>query len=216
MIRRKYFATFVAAVLGMGVLFAQTAKYTELLNKAKAYEGKKEWCYALGYYYDAMAEDPENAEEALTRYTAIADAIKEGKPGFGDYNEFTQHDDWIPLLKNAEKYWTEFCPRYYTFSEIKKENVDFKTRKASYSISVKSNWSAKYHKIQGLIEGGYKTAYRSDWIDMPENWPSPSVFSSTGGALQNGAALYIDGTSAYPAFCLGNGNYGFYDLKFSI
>ena len=219
MIRRKYFATFVAAVLGMGALFAQTAKYTELLNKAKAYEEKKEWCYALGYYYDAMAEDPENAEEALTRYTAIVDAIKEGKPGPGDYNEFTLHDSWIPLLQNTEKYWTEFCPEYFTFSEIKKGDVDFKTRTASYSISIKGNSSAKHNEIQGLIEGGYKTAYRSDWTDLPENWPGTSIFSASGGAMQKGAALYIYGTWASPAFYIGNGNYsryGLYDLKFSI
>src|SRR5574344_2000882 len=216
MIRRKWFAALVAAVLGMGALFAQTAKYTELLNKAKAYENKKEWCYALGYYYDAMAEDPENAEEAATHYTAICDAIKAGKPGLGEYNEFTLHDSWIPLLQNTEKYWTEFCPEYFTFGEIQKGAVDFKTRTASYSISIKSNPSAKYNEIKGLIKDGYKTAYRSDWTDLPENWPGTSIFPASGGAMQKGAALYISGSSAYPAFCSGKGNYGLYDLKFSI
>src|SRR5574344_1994915 len=200
MIRRKYFAALVAAVLGMGALFAQTAKYTELLNKAKAYEDKKEWCYALGYYYDAMVEDTADAEEAVTRYTAIRDAIKAGKTGLGDYNELTLHDSWIPLLQNTEKYWTEFCPEYFTFSEIQKGAVDFKTRTASYSISIKSNSSAKYNAIQGLIKDGYKKAYRSDWTDMPQNWPGTSIFPVSGGAMQKGAALYISGSSASPAF----------------
>jgi formylglycine-generating enzyme required for sulfatase activity len=222
MIQRKLCAALVVAVLGMGALFAQTAKYTELLNKAKTYEDKKELCYALGYYYDAMAEDPENAEEAATHYTAICDAIKAGKPGLGDYNEFTQHDDWIPLLQNTEKYWTEFCPEYFTFSEIKKGDVDFKTRTASYSISIKGNSSAKYNEIQGLIEGGYKTAYRSDWNDMPENWPGTSVFSSAGGALQNGAALFISENGVYPAWNFARQEhydepgYRLYNLQFSI
>src|SRR5574344_1093186 len=222
MIRRKYFATFVAAVLGMGALFAQTAKYTELLNKAKAYEDKKELCYALGYYYDAMAEDPENAEEAATHYTAICDAIKAGKPGLGEYNEFTLHDSWIPLLQNTEKYWTEFCPEYFTFSEIKKDAVDFKTRTASYSISITGHESAKYSEIQGLISNGYQKAYRSDWTDMPEKWPSSSVFSSAGGALQNGAALFISENDVYPAWNFvrqkhyDDPKYKLYDLQFSI
>src|SRR5574344_1130723 len=223
MIRRKYFATFVAAVLGMGALFAQTAKYTELLNKAKAYEDKKEWCYALGYYYDAMAEDPENAEEAATHYTAICDAIKAGKPGLGEYNEFTLHDSWIPLLQSTAQSWTDFCPKYFTFSEIKKGAVDCKTRTASYSMSIKGNSSAKYNEIQGLIKDGYKTAYRSDWTDMPQNWPGTSVFPASGGALKKDAALFISGDGVYPAWNYSRRNsyydesgYGLYDLKFSI
>ena len=196
-------------------LFAQTAKYTELLNKATKYENKKEWCYALGYYYDAIAEDPENSEKALTQYTAITDAIKEGKPGPGDYNEFTLHDSWIPFLQNTEKYWTEFFPRYFTFSEIKKGAVDYETHKASYSVSIKSNLSAKYKEIQKLIEEGYKTAYRSDWTNLPENWPETSIFSTAGGAMQKGAALFI-GDRAVPAFYFKTSDYGLYDLNFSI
>lgn len=222
MIRRKLCATLVFAMLGMGAMFAQSAKYTELLTKAKAYEDKKEWCYALGYYYDAIAEDPTNAEEAVTHYTAICDAIKAGKPGLGEYNEFTLHDSWIPLLQNTEKYWTEFCPKYFTFSEIKKGAVDFKTRTASYSISIKGNSSVKYNEIQGLIEDGYKTAYRSDWTDMPQNWPEISIFSSATDALQNSTALIIGEDSVYPAWNFSNrqyyneSRYGLYELKFNI
>src|SRR5574344_165651 len=197
-------------------LFAQTAKYTELFNKAKAYEEKKEWCYALGYYYDALLEDPANADEAAEQYQTIRDAIREGKPGPGEYDDFTVHDSWILRLQNSEKYRTEFCPKYFTFGSMEKGKLDYKTHTASYSIPVKSNWSAKYNEIQGLVKDGYKTAYRSDWTDLPENWPGTSIFPASGGAMQKGAALYISGSSAYPAFCSGTGNYGLYDLKFSI
>ncbi len=222
MIRRKWCAVLVAAVMGTGALSSQTAKYTELLNKAKAYEDKKEWCYALGYYYDAMVEDPANADEVLSRYTAIADAIKSGKPGPGDYNEFTLHDSWIPLLQNTEKYWTEFCPEYFMFDNIEKGPVDFQTRTARYFVSISSHASAKYSEIQGLIEAGYKNAYRPDWTDMPKNWPNRSVLSSAAGALQNGIALFINGDSVYPAWhyikrqYYSESEYGLYDLKFSI
>src|SRR5574344_1069709 len=221
MIRRKLMVTVVLSLL-VTTLFAQTAKYTELLTKAKAYEDRKEWCYALGSYYDAIVEDPANAEEAVAQYTAIADALKEEKPGLGDYNVFTQHDSWISLLQNTEKYWTEFCPEYFTFSEIKKDAVDFKTRTASYSISITGHESAKYSEIQGLISNGYQKAYRSDWTDMPEKWPSSSVFSSAGGALQNGAALFISENDVYPAWNFvrqkhyDDPKYKLYDLQFSI
>ena len=223
MIRRKLCVALVVAVLGMGALFAQTAKYTELLNKAKAYEEKKEWCYALGYYYDAMAEGPNDVGEALARYTAIAGAIKEGKPGPGDYNVFTQHDSWISLLQNTEKYWTEFCPKYFTFGAIQAGTVDYKTRTASYSISITGHESEKYSEIQGLIRTGYQKAYRSDWTDMPEEWPSSSVFSSADGALQKDAALVISEDGVYPAWNYSRRNsyydepwYGLYTLQLSI
>ena len=35
-------------------LFAQSAEYNELLKKAKDYESKKQYVYALGTYWDAM------------------------------------------------------------------------------------------------------------------------------------------------------------------
>ena len=203
-------------------LFAQTAKYTELFNKAKAYEEKKEWCYALGYYYDAILEDPANADEAAEQYQTIRDAIREGKPGPGEYDDFTMHDSWILLLQNAEKYWTEFCPKYFTFGSMEKGKLDYKTHTASYSIPVKSNWSAKYNEIQGLVKDGYKTAYRSDWTDLPENWPANSIFPASGGAKQKGAALYIGGDGFCPAWNYSRrdyyeeSGYGLYDLKFSI
>src|SRR5574344_1421585 len=202
MIRRKWFAALVAAVMGMGTLFAQTAKYTELLNKAKAYEDKKEWCYALGYYYDAMVEDTADAEEAATHYTAIRDAIKEGKPGPGEYDEFALHDNWILLLQNTEKYWTEFCPKYFTFREIEKGDVDFENHTASYSISMKSHFTNKFYSINECVEEGYKKAYRNDWKGMDRDWPCVSIYKASENGRQNGAAIYwfCDAKFAFPSW----------------
>src|SRR5574344_2134432 len=79
--------------------------YESLLVKAKEYENKREWCYALCYYYDAITMKPENSDEVQERYSAIFNAIKDGNPGLGSFNEFHIHDSWILLLQNTEKYW---------------------------------------------------------------------------------------------------------------
>ena len=36
--------------------------YDELLSKGKDFESKKQYVYALGYYYDAMQEDDTSTE----------------------------------------------------------------------------------------------------------------------------------------------------------
>ena len=84
-------------VLLLSPLFAKT--YSEYLAEAKKYESQKQWCYALGSYYDAMGTDelPEKKVEAYERYTALADTIKAGNPGFGKFDKFTIYYEWKKL-----------------------------------------------------------------------------------------------------------------------
>lgn len=233
--KRVVSIAFVMMCVTSVALFAQTSEYTTLLNKAKEYESKKEYVYALGFYYDAMACDAENAQEAYDRYIQIYKAIKEGKPGLGKFNEFEMHDSWFALLRNAEKYWTEYPPYAVVFSEMKKGDVDFATRTATYTIDISLKNNQKYASIMdNCLLFGFRKSYRKDWsVDIPETWPVSSVNKSTSNKyLQDGAALYVSDNKTYNAWkatqhggvlkstFLGMSwtgeEFNLYDLKFAI
>jgi formylglycine-generating enzyme len=224
MIHRKIIFLILPILFITDIIFAQTIKETEeykyLLNKGKLYQEKKEWCYALGYYYDAitkMANDPVQAEEAFTCYCTIANSVQSGKPGLGIFDEFSLHDNWMFLLQNAEKYWTEFCPCSFVFNDLEKGAVNFKNRTATYELDVQTRATKKYIAIMNnLIIEGLKKAYRFDWTDIPTNWPEVSVYTTVESAMQNKSALFIDDTAAYCAWNVQTGIYDLYGFYFTI
>ena len=69
----KRIISIVVILFTLTSLFAQNAKYNELLEKARSYESKNEWAYALGYYADAITADPVNAVEAAEKFKSISD-----------------------------------------------------------------------------------------------------------------------------------------------
>ena len=44
------------------------------------------------YYWDSMEANPENSEEAVGLYFKLADTIRSGKPGYGEFDEFDMFD----------------------------------------------------------------------------------------------------------------------------
>ena len=112
---KKLIVASVAFATTMG-LFAQNTDYKALLAKAKEYEDKKQFVYALGTYYDAVAAEPNEAsKEAQDAFNTLSDSIKDGKPGFGEFDEFEIYDNWLAFCKEYEKYWTEYSPRAITY-----------------------------------------------------------------------------------------------------
>ena len=111
--KKKIFIFLIMVVSAF--LYAET--YEELLKKAEQYEAKKEWFYALGSYYDAIkiANDSDTARQ---KFGQLSDCIKNGNPGYGSFNDFTLHDEWVNLIKNAEKYFTETFPYSITFDSL--------------------------------------------------------------------------------------------------
>ena len=147
--------------------------YEEWLAKAKEYESQKRWCSALGAYYDAMGIDipPENKTEAYNGFVALESAILKGNPGFGTFNEFTLHDEWKNLLADADEYTKEIFPYEITIGELVRGDLDYTTQTASYSAILSYRLSNRYNNIIEILGSGYKRAYKSDWTDLPQNWP---------------------------------------------
>jgi len=152
-----------------------------LVMKAKQYEANKKYAFALGTYYDAVVADPEESEEAYDSFQKLSYEIMAGRPGFGNFNEFTLYDNWVLFLKDAEAYWTVNCPYAFSFSELKKENVDFEKRTADYSCEVQCDYSEKYKAIvQNIIMSGIKMALTDSWAELKE-WPMKSAFTPKDG-----------------------------------
>ncbi|MBO6219948.1 MAG: hypothetical protein J6N81_10360 [Treponema sp.] len=218
--------------------------YKNLVDKAKSYETKKEFAYALYWYKQADDElfskiDLEGKEKLLSelfseykakrndiitaakisfygngndnqykkielknvktagqaagKYDELKSLIEAGNPGKGEFNEFALYDEWKNLLMNAEKFGTEYGRYTFTISQLKKGELDYKTKTATYTCEIKKQVSDVYESIISVIKAGYKKAYKSDWKDLPspKDWPLFSVsgiFSNKD--FVNGVAVY--------------------------
>ena len=148
--------------------------YEEWLAKAKEYESQKKWCSALGAYYDAMEKnlEPEVKTEASDAFATLKNAILVGNPGLGTFNEFTLHDEWKNLLSDAQSYLSSIFPYEVIIGELIRGDLDYETKTASYSAAISYKISKRYDEVVRPITTGYKKIYKSDWIDLPESWPS--------------------------------------------
>ena len=165
------------------------------LEKAKSYEQQKQWAYALNSYFQVLFLDidPFAQEEAAEKYLSLADSIKSGNPGIGNFNEFALHDEWKKLLMNAEKFGTEYGRYYFSIGKLEKKGLDYATKTATYSSKITISDSLIYQKVIEVIQAGYKAAWKKDWTDLPkpDYWPNYSVTgSSQGGNFANGVAIY--------------------------
>ena len=143
--------------------------------EAKAYEAQGRYCYALGKYYDYLSSDvpAEDKLEAVDAYNKLKDTIESGNPGYGTFDEFQMHDQWIKLLIDADKY--ERTHDFYHVSRIndlQKGSLDYQTKTASYSCSIELFFdSRRYDNVVSVIYNGLREAKKSDWNDIrvPEN-----------------------------------------------
>ena len=174
---------------------ATEAEYRELFNKAKEYEEKGQIFYALAYYLDALMVPNAANEEAEERFTSIGWLLTwDGLPGVTSKDQFALYNDWISLLEDAEKYWTEYPP--FTFSyRLTQGDLNYENQTASYNLYVDVKYTYKYEllMIDQLIPA-LRRARRNDWKKIPEDWPLRSIHQegNTGKHLVNGAALLED------------------------
>ena len=187
---KRIFIFLLVLVCGSSI-FAQG--YTDFFNKGKQYETKKQWCFALGAYYDALctSEAPELKSEALERYNTLCELIRQGNPGVGKFNQFTIHDEWKKLLIDAEKFGNTFSRYEITVGKLVQGDLDYLTKTASYSAKIDYKTGTRYEHTIGIIEAGYKKIYKDDWSDLPEEWPLLSVSSTKNKEYNVNGALIL-------------------------
>lgn len=157
----KRIISIVVILFTLTSLFAQNAKYKELLEKARSYESNNEWAYALGYYADAITADPLNALEAAEKFNSISDSIESGNPGLTPVTGRLQMEAWENLLCNTEKYFTENFPYFVNFSQPQMKNKNGKNY--DYWSNVDYSFNFKFNRIVLPILKGYKEVYRGSW-----------------------------------------------------
>ena len=148
------------------IVFSTYAKsYEELIKDGEDFENKKQWIYALGAYYDAIqvSEDYEDAEQ---KYDKLSNCIREGNPGFGEFNIFSMHDEWVNLIKNAEQYFTKTFPYEISYENIEMDSADYESRTANYKLSLKVEESVLYKDVLEILKTGYSKTNHKDWTDL--------------------------------------------------
>lgn len=183
------------------VLFAQSVEYRAFLEKAKQFETQKKWCHALDAYYDALGTDdePELKEEAWKGFSELKSAILSGKPGLGNYNAFTLHDEWKKLLIDAEQVGCSFSRYEITLGDLKQSDLDYVTKTASYTSEVSYKDSGRYKNTVSVVEIGYSVAYKDDWsIDLPKSWPYFSV------SFEKNKSYNVNGALVFERSCTGD------------
>lgn len=206
---KKRLLTGIVCLLGI-FAFGQSAKYTELLNKAKKYDSEKNYAYALGYYYDAVREDVRNSKEAYDRFIEIENVLKDGKPGFDEYDDFSIYDGWVSLLKNAEKYWTEHAYEIYRCDfKLSQKNLDMETRTANYLITVTYNENRKYKRIIKAMTDGICKSWTESWKGITVekeydkilcSWPKYPVKGNATDYKKDGVATFSKKHYGYSIF----------------
>lgn len=183
-------ASILVCLVGI-TAFAQDFNY--LFTKAKEFEQNKKYVHALGTYYDAITL---GQNEAFASYNTLMSTIKNGQPGFGNFNEFTLYDSWLALLTDAEQYWTEHAGEVYNIKIEKaiKGDVDYTTRTATYTIPVyipipfeKNTFTKKFYDITTTICEGLEKVYKSDWKGIPRpDFKSQMCYNDTRGPYKKG------------------------------
>lgn len=142
-------------------------KYKENLNKAKSYESKKNWIYALSYYWDAMSYVPAPyAKEAYDRFKEIEISIRSGKPGlYKSDNQSSYDNDWKVLLDNYKQYFKQTCPLDLRIYKIRFKDYNNYSGKADYAFDTSSAKTIKSEYLNKIIYEGYENYYPYDWYD---------------------------------------------------
>ena len=145
----KKLMIYVFMIFMSTITFAQN--YEANLAKAKEYEEKKEFVYALGYYYDAMND--ENAlPEARQNFNSISTKLSKGPSGL----ELSMWDDpkeaWRNVILEFYKYFTEFSPyEFYYYDKLEQRELDYKNKTATYLMKYDFKLSNKFKAISNCL-----------------------------------------------------------------
>lgn len=168
-------------------LFATTTK--EYYAKAKSYEAEKKWAWALNAYFDALATD-ESVDAKLSAYQdylKLKTAIETGNPGFGNFNAFTIHDEWKNTIVEAENYAKTYCFYNIRFGDLIQDSLNYETRTAKYTANISYERNERYDFVLGTLAKGFRSAYKSDWNDMAEDWPK---YANSDACVYNSSSYY--------------------------
>ncbi len=211
---KKLFVLFMSLVCA-GTIFAQSSKYTQNMSKAKESEAKGDWISAMGFYYDAMAEEQNlTSKDALAGFESIAQKIRSGIPGNGTYEGAALAAGWRELLYKAETYFSfsvslaakANAPIEFLVSDLKRVSAG----STNYTVGFSARLTDKYKTITGILKEGLSKVYDESFYDsVPKNWPNFSVMKNLNDGVRNKVPLV-----EYPESALASWNEPYTGTKY--
>ncbi|MCQ2591535.1 MAG: formylglycine-generating enzyme family protein [Treponema sp.] len=146
--------------------------YKALRAKAKDYEYKNEYIFALGYYWDAVCAAPESeVMEIKKEYNRLSEVLLNGEPGYNPYRKEDLYGYWIAIAKNFEKYFTITSPFKFTIDKLNKVESNFTDNTTTYKTSIQYEYSQKYKEFLNIMYTGINKVKDSSWEKF-KNLPS--------------------------------------------
>ena len=173
--------------------------------------------------YDNMQNGLESGKfssDWYYEYSVIQNAFTSGAPGTNEKNTSSQiHSSWVSVLKDFEQYWSKNCPmeNYASYSAsgpLVRVGQARPGGNVDYSMAVDWQPGKNFLYMKEAIEAGLKKSYNPAWRDVPERWPSSSIYSSEenyGNAKSSGIFLALFGNGARVAsYCYESGRTLYY------
>ncbi len=138
----------------------------EKLLQGQSFEAQGLWVHALGTYYDLMDNNPTiESVETYNSFQKLADAIKSGKPGYGNYSGTELKNAWKKFQLEYEQYWLEeSCVQIAKHTKIAKDNDH------SYSLLFSVEIAEKYKTLNESVRNGFQTPWKESGSDINSKW----------------------------------------------
>lgn len=164
--------------LGLGNItdFEIEIKKKSMLDEIENLRNSKKTYHVFRKYAELadIEKLQEKKSDASSTFELMKKAISSGEPGLGTYDDFTKHDEWVLLLKDVERYHAK-VPAYVPVSkEVVKSKTDMATKTFTYNVELRE----KIDELFEVVKEGFSRAYVSDWNDIPEKWPSVSIYAA--------------------------------------
>ena len=143
--------------------------------------------HRMAVEYDKMQEGLESgnfSSDWYYEYSLIQNAFTSGAPGTSEKNDSTQiREAWVSALKDFELYWSKNCPmenyaRYSGKGPLVRVGQERPGGNVDYAMSVDWRPGKKFLYMKEAMEAGLKKSYSPAWRNVPERWPSSSIYSS--------------------------------------
>lgn len=150
---------------------------------------------ALDYYYQARALDP-SLREASARASAASATISSGSLGDSSRNEIALYNEWLKIVREADKYFSENPPYELIFdpSTLKQAgNINFQRGTADFSFEFMVIPTTGVQVILDIVDGLKKSNMRREllqWWPYGLGWPYRGQVANIG--FIDGGRIYIN------------------------
>lgn len=154
-----------------------TAERNEIISKIA---GITEWHIKQNktpYQQIELEISKESVHSSNEKYSEIMSAIDMGNPWLGTFDDFSKYDAWKELLKDTEKYFSEYPPISISVGKLEKGSTDMKTRTYIYTTNLTAKTTSFFDDFFRKEVKALSTVRNDSWTEVPKNWPVAPLIS---------------------------------------